>query len=277
MKSNARLNRGSLAPFLILQELTFLKCIFLFIQALAIMNVICAMIFGSRYDLEDEEFKDILHANVTFIRAFEYDMLVDIFPILRLLPNRKIKMIKEALGIRDPILERKLKEHRDQFDGETVNDMTDALLKAAQDAINEDKDVKQYLTDEHLLKIMDDMFGAGLETTTTTVRWGMLYLTHWPEVQDKAYKYLMNVVGQDRLPTYDDKPSLPYLEAVVHEILRMGCIAPFAVPHKATKDATLSGFDIPKNTQVRLYNLLSSLRLRIPCCRLSLHLFLIIR
>lgn len=99
------------------------------------------MIFGSRYDLDDEEFLSIVNSNVTFVRAFEYDNLVDIFPILRLLPNKKIKMIKKALAIREPVLTRQLREHRARFDGDTVNDLTDALIKAAQDAIEYDKEV----------------------------------------------------------------------------------------------------------------------------------------
>ena len=105
------------------------------------MNVICAMIFGSRYDLDDEEFLCIVNSNVTFVRAFEYDNLVDIFPILRLLPNTKIKMIKKALAIREPVLTRQLREHRARFDGENVNDLTDALIKAANDAVENDKEV----------------------------------------------------------------------------------------------------------------------------------------
>ena len=105
------------------------------------MNVICAMIFGSRYDLDDEEFLSIVNSNVTFVRAFEYDNLVDIFPLLRLLPNKRLKMIKKALAIREPVLTRQLHEHRRKFDGESVHDLTDALIKAAQDAIEHDKQV----------------------------------------------------------------------------------------------------------------------------------------
>ena len=105
------------------------------------MNVICAMIFGSRYDIDDEEFLSIINSNVTFVRAFEYDNLVDIFPLLRLLPNKRLKMIKQALAIREPVLTKQLQDHRANFDGETVNDLTDALIKAAQDAIENDKEV----------------------------------------------------------------------------------------------------------------------------------------
>ncbi len=105
------------------------------------MNVICAMIFGSRYDIDDEEFLSIIHSNITFVRAFEYDNLVDIFPLLRSLPNKRLRMIKEALALREPVLIRQLREHRLKFDEENVQDLTDALIKASQDAIREDKQV----------------------------------------------------------------------------------------------------------------------------------------
>lgn len=105
------------------------------------MNVICAMIFGSRYDIEDKEFLSIVDSNVTFVRAFEYDNLVDIFPLLRLLPNKRLKMIKKALAVREPVLVRQLREHRMKFDGDNVHDLTDALIKAAQEATHHDKEV----------------------------------------------------------------------------------------------------------------------------------------
>lgn len=97
---------------------------------------------------------------------------------------------------------------------------------------------------------MDDMFGAGSETTTTTMRWAFLFFAHWPEVQDKAYETMVNEFGTDRLPVLNDRQSLPYVDAIVHEVLRMACIAPFAVPHKTTCDTSLAGYDIPKDTQV---------------------------
>ena len=100
---------------------------------------------------------------------------------------------------------------------------------------------------------MDDMFGAGSETTTTTMRWAFLFFAHWPEVQDKAYETMVKEFGTDRLPVLSDRQSLTYVDAIVHEVLRMACIAPFAVPHKTTCDTTLGGYDIPKDTQVCFY------------------------
>ena len=110
---------------------------------------------------------------------------------------------------------------------------------------------KEYLTDDHLYKIMDDMFGAGSETTTTTMRWAFLFFAHWPSVQDKAYESMVEKIGTERLPVIADRQDLPYVDAIVHEVLRMACIAPFAVPHKTTCDTTLGGYNIEKDTQVR--------------------------
>jgi cytochrome P450 len=48
----------------------------------------------------------------------------------------------------------------------------------------------------------------------------------YPEVQKKAQAELDNVVGEDRLPQFDDRPDLPYLEAIVKEVFRWIPVAP---------------------------------------------------
>ena len=45
-------------------------------------------------------------------------------------------------------------------------------------------------------------------------------------VMEQAQKEIDSVVGLDRLPDYDDRESLPYVEAVVKEVLRWGTVAP---------------------------------------------------
>jgi cytochrome P450 len=47
-----------------------------------------------------------------------------------------------------------------------------------------------------------------------------------PEVQEKARAELDAVVGQDRLPSFEDRPYLPYLEAVAKECARWHTVAP---------------------------------------------------
>lgn len=60
----------------------------------------------------------------------------------------------------------------------------DALLKAKLNMENNNSHLlnRHELTDDHLLMTVADIFGAGVETTTTVLKWAVLYLLHYPEV-----------------------------------------------------------------------------------------------
>jgi cytochrome P450 len=70
----------------------------------------------------------------------------------------------------------------------------------------------------------------------------------FPEVQRRAQAELDTVVGRDRLPTFDDAPHLPYVRAVIEEVLRWRPSTPLGVPHAATEDDWYEGMFIPKGT-----------------------------
>lgn len=53
-----------------------------------------------------------------------------------------------------------------------------------------------------------------------------LALILYPEVQKRAQAELDSVISRDRLPTYDDKPRLPYIEAISKELLRWHMVTP---------------------------------------------------
>ena len=53
-----------------------------------------------------------------------------------------------------------------------------------------------------------------------------LALILFPEVQKRAQEELDSVISRDRLPTYDDKPRLPYIEAMSKELLRWHMVTP---------------------------------------------------
>ncbi|CAG0919870.1 unnamed protein product [Notodromas monacha] len=61
--------------------------------------------------------------------------------------------------------------------------------------------------DDKLAWSLADLFIAGAETTATTLRWTILYLIEFPEIQAKLHKEIDNVVGKDRLPSQEDHPK----------------------------------------------------------------------
>jgi len=54
-------------------------------------------------------------------------------------------------------------------------------------------------------------------------------MTLFPESQKKAQAEIDAVIGTDRLPTYIDRKSLPFVEAVVKEVLRWHAIVPLGI------------------------------------------------
>ena len=87
----------------------------------------------------------------------------------------------------------------------------------------------------------------------------------YPEVQKKAQAEIDAVVGPNRLPDFHDRPSLPYINAVVKESSRWNLVTPLgrffvivihatiltssaAIPHMSTIDDEYNGFYIPKGT-----------------------------
>ncbi|KAL9961429.1 hypothetical protein ACROYT_G030367 [Oculina patagonica] len=217
---------------------------------LAVMNVICALVFGSRYELNDPEFTRFMEVTHTIVSMLAAGSIVDVFPWLKFIPFKSIQSLKEKCIERNELFDRIYREHVVANRVANPRDLTDALLKAKQEAEEEDSSIKGLLTDQHLILTMSEIFIAGMETTGSTLCWAMLYLIHNPVVQQKLHQELDQVIGPDRLPELEDKKNLPYLEATITETLRLSSVGPLAIPHKATVDTTLQGYSIPKGTTV---------------------------
>ncbi|EGN97613.1 hypothetical protein SERLA73DRAFT_75279 [Serpula lacrymans var. lacrymans S7.3] len=67
---------------------------------------------------------------------------------------------------------------------------------------------------------------AASETTTSTLLIFVLAMVLYPHVQVRAQAEIDSFIGKERLPTFDDRHSLPYVEAVVRETLRWQPVGP---------------------------------------------------
>ncbi|KAH8108239.1 cytochrome P450 [Phellopilus nigrolimitatus] len=94
------------------------------------------------------------------------------------------------------------------------------------------------------------MFGAGSDTTVSAFTSFILAMFFYPSVLNRAQAEVDAIVGSDRLPKLADRASLPYIDALVKEVLRWNVAAPLAAPHVAMEDDTYDGYLIPKGAQI---------------------------
>ncbi|RPD69162.1 cytochrome P450 [Lentinus tigrinus ALCF2SS1-7] len=93
-------------------------------------------------------------------------------------------------------------------------------------------------------------YSGGADTTLSTVQTFFLAMASYPDVQKKAQAELESVVGPGRLPEFSDQDALPYINAVVKELLRWRSVVPTGVPHRSMEDDEYRGYLIPKGSIV---------------------------
>ncbi|KAH9959806.1 cytochrome P450 [Russula dissimulans] len=94
------------------------------------------------------------------------------------------------------------------------------------------------------------MYIGGADTTAAALLTFFLAMVLHPDAQKRAQKEIDSVVGSGRLPDFDDEKSLPYVSAMVEEVLRWHPVAPIAVPHRLVKDDVYDGYFLPAGSIV---------------------------
>ncbi|KAM3614756.1 uncharacterized protein V6R79_018813 [Siganus canaliculatus] len=171
---------------------------------------------------------------------------LDSFPLLRKVPNPVFSRLLKEVARRDEIISHQLSSFKAQ---ETKNE--DAITQSLLLGLEKHNSTGQgeLLTDIHVHMATVDLLIGGTETTAAWLNWTVAFLLHRPEVQTKVYEELCTVL-EGQYPKYSDRHRLPVLCALIHEVLRLRPVAPLAVPHRATRDSSIAGHFIPKNTVI---------------------------
>jgi cytochrome P450 len=125
---------------------------------------------------------------------------------------------------------------------------------------------------EHQKTVIRDaaanFFVGGADTSVSSINTFVLAMTRWPEIQAKAQAEIDRVLGPNVLPDFSDEDSLPYITAIVKEVLRWNTVTPMgmcsrsstlpttlnvptpAIPHYLTEDDEYNGYFLPAGSIV---------------------------
>ncbi|KAL5223885.1 hypothetical protein ABZP36_010524 [Zizania latifolia] len=136
---------------------------------------------------------------------------------------------------------------RDRNAGEPrKGDFLDVLL----DVGAPENDNAGQLDRDTLRSLFMDLFGAGSDTSSSTVEWAMAELLQNPLSMARACNELSQVVGTGRNIQESEIGELPYLQAVVKETFRLHPPAPLLLPRRAEMTIEIAGYTIPKGARV---------------------------
>ncbi|CAL1592861.1 unnamed protein product [Knipowitschia caucasica] len=214
----------------------------------AVSNIICCLVFGERLEYNNKLHQKILldFKELLLVEGSIWAQIYNVAPwLMKRLPGPHQRIFILTQNIIDYV-QSKIDEHKESFDPSNPRDYIDCFL--AEMAEKEDKEAG--FDQKNLCLSAMDLFVAGTETTTTSLNWALLFMIHYPHIQEKVQAEIDAVVGSSRQPSMQDRDNLHFTNAVIHEAQRMGNIIPLNVVHMTTKDTTLENYTIPKGVMV---------------------------
>jgi len=216
---------------------------------ISILNIVWLLAANTRYNADDKIMRN-------FTKEFQENIaiaqgpirIVDQLPWLAaILPTgvydkwtQQPKLLNNAHSFRR-MCKDIVEEHKLNLDENDPKDIIDQYLIEGRDKVD-----KNY---HDMSCMLTDLFVAGSDTTSGTLRWFILYMVLYPEIQQKIHDEMDNVVG-NQAPTLSDRQMLPYLEATALDVMRLSSLAQLGIPHVATETVELDGYTIPKDTIV---------------------------
>ncbi|KAL0543104.1 hypothetical protein IC582_018191 [Cucumis melo] len=209
-------------------------------------NITMRMAAGKRYygeDVTNEEEARRFRALIKEIVAVGgVSNPGDFLPVLNWMSKgieRKLIQLGKKV---DAFLQGLIDDHRNTKE-EGRNTMIDHLLSLQQSE-------PDHYNDQIIKGFILVLLTAGSDTSAVTMEWALCHLLNNPQVLKMARDELDTQIGQERLVEESDIPKLPYLQRIIYETLRLNPAAPMLVPHYASNDCKICGYDVPRNTMV---------------------------
>lgn len=218
--------------------------------AQATSNVVCSLIFGLRLPYEDEEFQTLVRAASGTLLGISspWGQTYEMFSrLLQPLPGPHTQL-QRHLGTLATFAMRQVQLHQGnlQTSGPARDVVGAFLLKMVQ----EKQDPGTEFTEKNMLMTVTYLLFAGTMTVGATIRYALLLLLKFPQVQKRVREELIQELGAGRVPNLGDRARLPYTDAVLHEAQRLLALVPMGMPRAVTRTTCFRGYTLPQGTEV---------------------------
>jgi cytochrome P450 len=220
---------------------------------LSVANIMLQILFGEKTPRDDKELIDFVTYAKEFPQNTAGSVIADFVPQTVFIFKRwgfGLDRWLNALGCLEKLILKKLNEHVNSYDPSNLRGMVDALIKASRElSPDEQQDLK--LTEKIIVEATpQEMMGTGLLPIAPLIRWAMMYLIEYPELQKRLHRELDSVIDASCMVRSANRNNLPLLEAFIHELLRIAVSFPLALPYCTTTETKIQGYTIPKDRTV---------------------------
>uniref|UniRef100_A0A0A9YSL0 Cytochrome P450 306a1 n=2 Tax=Lygus hesperus TaxID=30085 RepID=A0A0A9YSL0_LYGHE len=205
-------------------------------------NVMNELLFGIKYQEGDPQWEYLQELAVEGVKLIGVAGPLNFLPFLRFLPSfrRTTKYILEG--------QKATHEEYKSISQRQSSEDQDNLLYMFKKEMASGRG--EHFNEEQMYFLLADMFGAGVETSLTTLRWFLLFMAANPSNQEEVFEEIHTITKDKDTPELVDLPQMPYLEACILETQRIRPVVPLGIPHGSKEDAELGGYRIPQGSMI---------------------------
>ena len=164
---------------------------------IAVVNTLWSITVSETIDIQDKRVRETVQKIDNAIKvAGHMHPLTLLFPFLaKTFPKRfGLDQMDVAVSSLKELIDKHIEDHRKAFDEDKIKDILDMYLLKRKETFDCISSSFFGCTGHHNQQIvLLDLFLAGVETTTTSLLWAILFLLHHPEVEEKMFNELSNV------------------------------------------------------------------------------------
>ncbi|OJJ45126.1 hypothetical protein ASPZODRAFT_134551 [Penicilliopsis zonata CBS 506.65] len=210
-------------------------------------DVMAELVYGQRENNKIQSQLDQINERAMFIlkNAAFHTTILDLFPALDYLPAKRFMLWRTQAA--------HLHEQTKEVYVECAATALESPVWNWTKEVRHDHHARfelEKISWEEVCYSIGELYVAGIHTTKMVLENFITACVAYPQTADKAQKELDSVVGSSRLPRFEDRERLPYLNAFLMELMRWKPISPIGVPHALVHDDEYMGFNLPRNATV---------------------------